>query len=272
MQLKLTWNSTNDFLLFDIINKDLAGWFVNQSQAFGNNYSIGTQVIDLLLQSRDTEKLIKEEIEYIDTVNSILTRLKLPTLNKPTNWYDQKELNTLHKDWATTRYTNPKLTELLYKIDKRFFEAYQETNCHIHLIERSFDYKFRDPNFWSVDNPFKHTEFDWEVSHLYIEYPGHGRCAFEKFQWLDINNADIWNDNNNWDNIDSFLGMNLVRPYKLNPPTEFLVWCKEKNLVPYGYEIPLANLTDWKNNLTTAKQLVTKNIKITDNTFSLELV
>jgi hypothetical protein len=272
MQLKLTWARTQDFLLFDIINKDLAVWFVDQSQRLGNNYSSGNQVIDIIQQSADTERLIQEEIAYIDTVNEILTRLKLPVFNKPTNWYDQTELNTLHKDWANTRYTNPKLTELLYKIDKKFFEAYQEMNCHIHVIERSFKYRFRDPHHWSMDNPFKSNSYDWEVAHLYIEYPGHGRCAFEKFEWLDINDATMWNDNNNWTNIDSFLGMNLVRPHKLTPPEEFLAWCKEKNLVPLGYSIPLANLADWKDNLTTAKQLVTKNIKIKENSFSLELV
>jgi hypothetical protein len=272
MQLKLTWNNTKDFLLFDVINEDLAVWFVNQSQTLGNNYSVGDQIIDILRQTTNTERLIKEEIAYIDTVNDILTRLKLPVFNKPTNWYDQKQLNTLHKDWANTRYANPKLTELLYKIDKKFYEAYQEMNCHIHLIERSFNHRFRDPHHWSADNPFKNNNYDWEVSHLYIDYPGHGRCAFEKFQWLDTNDTDMWNDSNNWDNIDSFVGLNLVRPYKFNPPGEFLAWCKEKNLVPYGYDIALANLTDWKNTLATAKQLVTKNIKIADNSFSLELI
>ena len=171
MQLKLTWNITKDSLLFDIINKDLAVWFVNQSQLLGNNYSSGDQVIDIIQQSADTERLIKEEIEYIDTVNEILSRLKLHTFDKPANWYDQTELNTLHKNWANTRYNNPKLTELLYKIDKKFFEAYQEMNCHIHLIERSFKYRFRDPHHWTVNNPFKNNNYDWKVSHLYIEYP-----------------------------------------------------------------------------------------------------
>jgi hypothetical protein len=272
MQLKLTWNTTKDFLLFDIINKDLAVWFVEQSQQFGNNYTLGDQIIDSLVQPTSTERLINEEIVYIDTVNDILTRLKLPIFNKPNDWYDQKNLNTLHKDWADTRYKIPKLTELLYKIDKKFFDAYQEMNCHIHLIERSFQFGFRDSHHWRIDNPFKNNKHDWEVSHLHIKYPGHGRCAFEKFQWLDIDDVDMWKDNNNWDNIDSFLGMNLVRPYKLRAPEEFLVWCKEKNLVPHGYDIPLANLTDWKNKLTDAKKIVTKNIKLTENYFSLELV
>jgi len=272
MQLKLTWNATQDSLLFDVINENLAVWFVDQSQQRGNNYVLGDQVIDLIHQSTNTEHLIQEEIAYIDTVNEILTRLKLPSFNKATNWYDQAELNRLHKDWAKTRFDIPKLTELLYKIDKKFFEAYQEMNCHIHLIERSFCYAFRDPHHWRIDNPFKDTTYDWEVSHLYIKYPGHGRHAFEKFEWLDVEDKNMWDDNNNWDNIDSFVGMNLVRPYKCNPPEEFLLWCREKNLVPHGYDIPLANLTDWKNNLTVAKQLVTKNIKIQQNNFSLELV
>jgi hypothetical protein len=165
----------------------------------------------------------------------------------------------------------PTLTELLYKIDKKFFEAYQEMNCHIHLIEQSFKYKFRDGVHWRTDNPFKDKAYDWEVCHLYLEYSGHGRGAFEKYQWLD-DGDNMYKDNNNWDNIDSYLGMELGRPYKITPPDDFLHWCKEKNLVSHGYTLPLANLTDWRNTLTSARKIVTENVKIKDNYFSLKIV
>jgi hypothetical protein len=156
-------------------------------------------------------------------------------------------------------------------MDKELFEAYQEMNCHIHFIEQSFKYKFRDPVNWRVQNPFKSNSYDWELSHLYIEYPGHGRCAIEKFQYMDIG-EDMERDNTNWDNIDAFVGIQLNRPYKMNPPSEFLAWCQEKNLVPSNYNIPLANLTNWKENLTKARQIVTKNVIIQDNYFSLHLI
>jgi len=268
----MTWNQTNDSLFFDIINQDLAIWFIEQSNLLGKNrYALGDQTIDAILQATETGQLINEEIEYINTVNSILTKFKLPALKFPTDWYNQSQLNQLHKDWADTRYAIPNLTELLYKIDKKFFEAYQEMNCHIHLIEKSFRYKFRDNTHWRTDNPFKDNVYDWEMCHLYLEYPGHGRAAFEKYQWLD-DDDNMYTDNNNWDNIDSYLGMELGRPYKTAPPDDFLRWCKEKNLVPHGYTLPLANLTDWRNTLTSARKTVTENVKINDNYFSLKIV
>jgi hypothetical protein len=271
MKIQLTWKSTNDTLLFDVINQDLAKWFVQTSQQLGNHYSVGDQVIDIIKKSSDTDKLIQEEIEYIETVNKQLTQLKMPIFIMPSNWYDQRHLNTLHKDWGETRLKWPKLTELFYKIDKKIFEAYQEMNCHIHLIERSFLYQFRDPAHWRVSNPFKDNSYDWENCHLYINYPGHGRVAFEKFKNLDIYD-DLHRDNVNWDNVDASLGMNLVRPYKETPPGEFLDWCKEKKLTPHTATLPLGNLVDWEHDLTRARQVMTENVIIKDNHFSLEIL
>jgi len=271
MKIQLTWKLTNDTLLFDVINQELANWFVQTSQRLGNRYSIGDQIIDTLIAKPSTSKLIEEEITYIETVNKQLTLLKMPVFDLPSNWYDQRQLNKLHKDWGESRQKWPKLTELFYKIDKKIFEAYQEMNCHIHLIEQSFSYKFRDPVHWRVNNPLKDTGYNWETCHLYINYPGHGRQAFEKFENLDIYD-DIYRDNVNWDNIDGFIGMNLVRPYKKTPPQEFLDWCKEKKLTPHTVTLPLANLVNWEYDLTMARQMITENVIIQDNYFSLELI
>jgi len=272
MKIKLKWNQTGDELLFDIINQDIAVWFVEQCQQLGENkYSLGDQVVDVLSQSSNTKKLIKEEKEYIAKVNQKLATLKMPLFKEPENYYDQRQLNHLHKDWADTRKQWPKLTELFYKMDKELFEAYQEMNCHIHFIEQSFKYRFRDPVNWRVHNPFKSNSYDWESSHLYIEYPGHGRCAIEKFQYMDTG-EDMERDNTNWDNVDALVGIQLNRPYKMSPPPEFLAWCQEKNLVPSNYNIPLANLTNWKENLTKARQVVTENVTIQNNYFSLHLI
>jgi hypothetical protein len=271
MRIQLIWKSTNDTLLFDVINQELTNWFVQTSQQLGNQYSVGDQVIDIIKKSSDTDKLIQEEIAYIETVNKQLTQLKMPIFSLPSNWYDQRQLNKLHKDWGETRLKWPKLTELFYKIDKKIFEAYQEMNCHIHLIERSFLYQFRDPAHWRVSNPFKNNSYDWENCHLYINYPGHGRAAFEKFQNLDIYD-DLYRDNVNWDNVDASLGINLVRPYKETPPQEFLDWCKKTKLTPHTSSLPLANLVNWEHDLTMARQIMTKNVTIQDNYFSLEIV
>jgi hypothetical protein len=272
MRLLITWNATKDTLLFDVINQDLTTWFVEKSQTAGaNKYESGDQIIDLFNKKIDADRLIHEEIQYIDTVNEILTKLKLPTFNKPSNWYDQNQLNRLHKDWGHTRQNMPKLTELLYKIDKKYYDAYQEMNCHIHLIESAFQYDFRDNTHWRLDNPFKDTFFDWQVCHLHLKYPGHGRHAFEKFRNMD-EQSDIYEDDVNWTNIDSFLGMTLLRPYRLEPPQEFVAWCKKFQMVPHERTIPLANLVDWPNTLANARQVVSKNVKIKNNYFSLELV
>jgi hypothetical protein len=272
MKLKIVWSATQDEILFDVINEDLAGWFVEKSSTQGKNrYQVGDQIIDGLLFPSTTETFIEQEVEYVRTINEILTKLKLPTFESPTDWFDQAQLNKLHKDWAETRYQIPKLSELLYKIDKKYYDAYQEMNCHIHLIEQSFFYRFRDTTHWRIPNPFQNKFYEWEACHLYIEYPGHGRNAYEKFEWID-DGDDFDRDINNWDNIDSVLGMKLARPHKITPPQEFLDWCKQKQLVPHSYKLPLANVSDWRNQLARARNIVTKNVKIPDNYFSLEII
>lgn len=271
MQLQIIWKKTRDYLLFDVINKDLVLWFVENNKRLDSEYSIADQVIDILMKSSSTEKVINEEIAYIDKVNSALQKLKIPLIEKPRDWFDQKQLNKLHKDWTETRFRWPKLSEIFYKIDLELYRAYQEMNCHIHLIERSFDYSFRAIEYWSLDNPFNEKWFEWQESHLYMTYPGHGRHAFEQFEWLD-DDEDMFRGMNNWNNIDSFLNIRLRRPYKIQPPAEFLSWCEEKNIVPNQYHIPLANLTDWRNTLTSARHTVTKNIGIQDNHFFLDIV
>lgn len=268
-QIKLSFQETGDSLFFDIINLELAHWFVQTSQRLGNRYSLGDQVVDEI--TRSNRPLIDEEIDYVNLVNQQLEKLKIPTFELPTDWHDQKQLNKLHKDWGETRIKWPKLTKLFYKLDPRLFQAYQEMNCHIHFIENSFRWTFRDPTHWRESNPFKDVFYEWQVCHLYIMYPGHGREAFEKFRNMDTYD-DIYRDNVNWDNIDSALGINLVRPFKMTPPEEFLVWCQEKNLVPHREYTPLANLTDWEKNITMARQIIAKNVKIKNNYFCLEIV
>ena len=270
MKIQLTWKSTNDILLFDAINCDLANWFVQTSQRLGNNYAVADIVTDGPRRSNGTEQLIQEISHAIQSVNKFLASMKQHTIKIPDNWCDQSQLNTLHKEWAHTRTLWPRLPNMLYKLDPVLFDNYQITNCHTHLIEKSFRYEFRDPTHWRVDNPFKDQQYDWETSHLWICYPGHGRSAFEKFENLDEDPNDIHIDNCNWDNIDAYVGIGLSRPYKQTPPPEFLSWCQDKNLVPHTHTIALANLTDWRSNLTQARTIFMNNIKIPNNYFSLE--
>jgi hypothetical protein len=273
MKIKLCWSLTGDYLLFNVINKDIAEWFIDTSQQLGNNYLIGDMVTDLPHRHQDTEKLIKEISDDVDKINNFIVKtIKQSPINKPTDWCNQIQLNALHKDWASTRQKWPKLTELLYKIDPTLFDSYHRMNCHIHLIEHSFEYVFRDSSHWRVDNPFNKNVYDWEECHLSIKYPGHGRHAFEKFENLDEDLENIETDNVNWDNIDPAINIKLRRPYKLTPPPEFLSWCEANHLLPHTSNIPLGNLVDWHSDLTNARHLFIKNNKIPKNYFSLNAV
>lgn len=271
MYLELAWHQTNDRLFFDIIDQDLAEWFVTTSQNLGNQYKLGSEMIDLLSARKSTDDLIAEEIKFVSMVNDQLARLRMPVFTMPTNWYDQRQLNRLHKDWGESRIKWPRLSEMFYKIDPKLYTAYQEMNCHIHLIEESFDYTFRDGTNWRESNPFRDRSFEWQTSNLYIPYPGHGRFAFEKFLNMDVY-EDWERDNVNWDNVDALLGINLERPYRFDPPLEFVEWCQSNNLVPHNGTLPLGNLRNWQVEMCHGRQIMAKNAKIKDNWFSLQII
>jgi len=272
MRIKITWNKTHDSLIFDCINEKVAEWFVTTAQQLGNNFSTADMITDVPLRGQDVPTLAAELSAAIDLVNSFLPKIKQPEIEKPTDWYDQQQLNKLHKDWARSRATVPDLPQALHKIDRRIFDAYNQTNCHVHLIERAFKYSFRDnKNHWRVENPFKDLAPEWQVCHLSIDYAGHGRHAFEKFEF---NDTDIYTDDMcNWDNIDSFVTINLRRPYKFEPPQEFLQWCQQNgNLVPHHYDLPVANLQNWETELAQARATVINNKDVPENYFSFELM
>lgn len=272
MQIKLTWQQTPDYLLFDVINPDIALWFVETSQQLGNKYSAASMSTDIPRQADNTERLVDEITRSLEQVNKFFSSMKLPILPKPDNWADQQQLNQLHKSWAETRLKWPKLDTMLYKIDPTLFDRYHEINCHIHLIEKSFHYDCRDSNNWRVPNPFKHHYYQWKKCHLSIIYPGHGRNAYEKFLNLDDNPDNFDIDNCNWDNIDGFINIELARPVELTPPAEFLSWCQQKNLVPNHDFIAIANLSNWRTTLIAARATFVKNLQMADNYFSLEII
>lgn len=271
MQFKITWSRTQDYILFDSLNDDLVEWFIVTNHKQNSKYQLADQVIDILMRSADTNTIIQEEQAYMHKVNEALKKLRLPIIREPTDWFDQQQLNRLHADWSETRFNMPKLSELFYHMDPDLYRAYQEMNCHIHLIERSFDYSFRAIQYWSLPNPFQHKWFEWQNSHLRMTYPGHGRQAFEQFEWMD-DNEDMLRGMNNWGNLDSFVDITLRRPYRMQPPEEFVAWCQQHDILPNHYHIPLANVHDWRNRLTEARHTLAKNVKLEENYFSLDIV
>lgn len=270
MIIKIQWTETSDQLFFDVINEEITSWFIEKCKESNTKFNIGDMITDVPVRAGDTEKFISEISTAIDLVNNFLPKINQPILAKPDNWYDQQQLNQLHKDWSRSRKAVPNLPPMLYKLDKKLFDAYNISNCHIHLIEDSFKYRYRDNlNHWRRANPYKDVTFEWHSCHLFLPYPGHGRHAFEKFENLD--NDVFVDDLCNWDNVDSCLGMNLSRPYKITPPIEFLEWCDQYQLIPHNHIIPLGNLVNWKDNLTTARGLVIKNNTIPNNYFVIDI-
>lgn len=92
----LSWNS-NERLVFDVINKDIATFFVETSEQLGNEWTIGDQVTDIPRRKHDVLRLIDEINLDVDRVNEFLTNTGHNIIKKPDNWFEQKQLNKLHR-------------------------------------------------------------------------------------------------------------------------------------------------------------------------------
>lgn len=267
MKYCLVWQATGDEFLVDSIDEELSQWYAEQ--AIRNNSKYAKSMFQTDFETNDILQLIEDSNKDLDTINAILVKCKLPLLIKP-NWFNQWELNKLHKQWVGIQLSNLKFDSMLYKIDPELFNAYSRINRRLHQIENSFKFHLRDINLWRTKNPFEGKTYPTGVFNVSIAYTDHGRNSMEKF----INFDEDPNDEElgSWKTIGGSLVINLVKPYEKPYPQEFLNYCKQHSIPVQDMFVPFGNLVDCRNNLTTVREIMTRNYYIPDNYMSIEVL
>lgn len=249
MNFKLYWTESGDNFTAQALDVELTEWFIETCQ---NPFNVTAHS---LTNAGDTI------LSDIQQVNSILTRLHLPTIKEPTSLFDQTELNQLHKEWVGIHRREPELDKLLFKIDSRLFDSFHCINNKVHDIEQSFNYALRTVNFQKHINPFVDRQWSPGVFNISLMYSDFGRNSWEKF----VNGDSTPNDPelSQWKYIGELVNINLVRPYTMAWPPEFTAWCSQHNIAPMFNRLPLGNITD--KHLTQARELMTKNLNQPNN-------
>lgn len=264
---RFSWTQTGDSFDVEPVHEDLSSWFVEQCDIHGNEFSTGVYDTDYVTQS--VEHTIERAKQALHSTNTVLQKFKFPTLNEP-DWYDQQQLNSLHKSWINTMQVNPGLETVLFHMNRDAFDKFHELNRLIHVIENSFRYELRNSLAWRLPNPFPAEQFDTGVFNVSILYVDHGRNAMEKFKNFDLDPND--NELSPWRYIGGSLEINLARPYKELKPQEFVEYCWRHNIKPQPDRLPFGNLVNCAETLAHARKVMSTNYQIADNFLTIEIL
>ena len=261
MNFKIYWTQTGDEFQIDSIDDELTNWYVEQCMIWDSKFTI--EVFSEDTHSTNVDSIIDLIRQNVIVVNSTLLKLKLPPLALPNNFFDQFQINQLHKDWISLIRTHPKLETLLYKIDVKLFDSFHALNRQIHKLEESFHYRLRSKEPRREVNPFTNRLFPTGIFNIELDYVDFGRSSFSKFVHLDSTPND--HELSQWMHIGENISINLVKPYQHEHPTEFITYCTTHSITPVTDKLPLGNLKDVDKTLTYAREVMNKNIILNDN-------
>lgn len=296
MNFSLTFENTNDSIVFKAINPDVVEYYIQQ---------LNQRSINLFSCSRsDNGEYIKNRLtalhNSIEANNVLLDQLfdrKFPTYSS-NEYLDQRHLNQLHVDWAKSQswvydvdkkrkqFDNSGLAEQLYQMypeNNKFpklngvllnlgklkeFDLINDPN--IHELEQAFNrIRFAAEVDWiEFKNPFPKSYATNDVCNFFFPFCHLGRSLFNKFVNYDDNLE--FDDENTFDELLKFVEISLSRPQAIPYSAEFTEWCHKHGREPAGILIPLGNIPDLSTNLKGYRTMMLNNL-LQKNKFTLKI-
>lgn len=297
MNFSLTFENTNDNIVFNAINPDVVEYYIGQL----NHYSV-----NLFSSSRSNHG---HHIQYrltalhnsIERNNIFLKELFDQTFSTYDllDYLDQRHLNQLHVDWVKSQnwiydvdakraqsngtglaeqlyhtYAGnnkfPRLNQILLNTGKQK-EFDSINNPNIHELEKSFNYiRFSaDVDWIEFENPFPKSLVTNDVCNFYLPFCHLGRTLYNKFINHDYDLE--FDDENTFDQLVKFVEINLSPPETKPFSTEYMEWCSKHGKTPSGtVGIPLGNIPDLSTNLKKYRILLLNNL-LQQNKFTLKI-
>jgi hypothetical protein len=142
----------------------------------------------------------------------------------------------LHEQWAKTGIRYPKLPNLLRSIGNKDVD-FRNINENIHLIEKSFEYKFVNykDNPYQIENIFEKNILSFDTANLMLGADNLGRSSWNKFFNRDDNIVNT--DTNDFKCLSGRIELNLNRPLKIDPPIDYVNWCQMHDVPAAGPRI-----------------------------------
>lgn len=212
--------------------------------------------------------LIQNQLtEAVSEINLVLTKFKIEPFILSSTWLDQSSLNYLHRQWVLLQQKHTNILNLLNKFSGAT-KKFHDINKLIHQIEESTNVAYINDidNVWQVENIFGPGIQKFGLWQIQLSYQNLGRSTYSKWYNYDDNVED--QDTNDATHLGGRIEFNLTRPYTALPPNEYIKYCKDRNLEPYGLKIPIGNLD---LDITNLRILFSKNVHIENNTISFEI-
>lgn len=296
MKFSIVFDNSGDSIPFDALNPEVVEYYVDQLEScklnsFWTHDSICTTELDHKINELDCG--LKESNIWLDE----LFDQKFNTFDYE-DYLDQDNLNNLHNAWVrlqSCRYDIdqkrkqsgfvgiqeqlhdmypdderfPLLGDVVNKIGKS--GTFHRLNAQlIHGIESSFNkIVFKCFDSWiEFDNPFPKNIINNDSCNLFLPFHHLGRSQYNKFVNFDFDLA--YEDENTFNEIIGFVGLNLTPPQTTNYSKEYVNWCKQHNRETSGELIPLGNIPDLVTNLKKYRIIVFRNTTA-GNKFRIDL-
>jgi hypothetical protein len=258
--MKLVWSQTGDSLDLDLDNPVVAEYWVDQLTRDQKNQFVCTEV-----NIPNTQELV----DALTAVNAVLEKIKLDPLMDPAcDWINQDNLNILHERWVKIQYKHKNIVNLISKFPNNVIEQFHNVNLLIHKIENPIKASYINDQrvTWQTPNIFGPEIAKFGVWQAEIHYQNLGRSNYEKWKNYDSNLIDT--DTNNFTHIGGLVYFNIGHPVLQSPPANYVEYCQQHNISPYGNKLPLGN---FKISITDLRHIFNKNVNIKNNTITFEV-
>jgi len=268
MKLQFLWD-TGDYFTADPVYPEFVDWYVQTCVMMGNNFERHLCTGQETFKASDVEvsALIIELQENLASVNKIIRGLGLQIYEPKHSFYDQRELNRLHKHWVKWIREDPQIQEKFRKLGRE--DQFRGINYLSHHIESSFKYRMVTAPIWKAPNKFKDLELQDGLYNITMNYAEKGKSSHHKWRGNDDQPNDY--ELSNWENAVGSLNFQLDSPKVFGYNTDYIDYCDRHNIPKTTLFYPIANIND-ADQLAHARQVMDINMFKKGNALSLRLL
>lgn len=260
--MQLIWTSSGDVLDIVVENSKVIDYWVEQLNSCDKNS------FEFIKASFPDKYLLDNLTNNVKIINSILTKFKIPPLiNHDADWLNQNNLNLLHERWVKLQH-NYKIVELLSKFKHDELTKFRDINHLIHKIEPVIKviYDNDRSKVWNTVNSFGPDILQFGTWQIEIHYQNLGRSTYDK--WINFDSNLLDSDTNNFTHFGGQVRFNLCKSFVSTPPAEYVSYCLDNSVIPYGNKLPIGN---FKESITTLRHLFYKNVGTENNPISFTI-
>jgi len=293
MKFSIVFENSGDEIPFHVVhNQDLISWYVEKANRENSNRFFNNDGLDREIDQRLND--INFAVCKTNEIYWLLCDENFPQNNDLEQYLDQRFLNKQHELWVKSQYKTVDIDALrlsgnadkaklgaklhdLYPDDIRhvrmapvmmklgYIYPYEEMNMTVHRLEKIFsnNREYSGINKWAdlgFENPFIESmtsnldQVNFSFGYTYV-----GRQYYNK--WLNWDTDLECSDHYNYERLEWSFHLNLGRPQTHGWSPEFIQWTKKTNAKPISTQVPIANIINLENNLTTYRKMLYRNAK-----------